>query len=38
MKINQEQVKSLLKAMDYLPEDGVSNIISKKRAESKAFN
>ncbi len=26
MKINQEQVKSLLKAMDYLPEDGVNNI------------
>lgn len=30
MKISQEQVKSLLKAMDYHPEDGVNNIYYKK--------
>lgn len=33
MKINQEQIKSLLKAMKYLPEDGVNNIYYKKYAQ-----
>ena len=30
MKISAESIKSLLKAMDYLPEDGVNNIYYKK--------
>lgn len=30
MKINQEQIKSLLKSMKFLPEDGVNNIYYKK--------
>lgn len=32
MKINQEQIKSLLKSMKFLPEDGVNNIYYKKYA------
>ena len=37
MKINQEQVKSLLKAMDYLPEDGVNNIYYKKYTQHNKY-
>ena len=33
MKISAESIKSLLKAMDYLPEDGVNNIYYKKYAQ-----
>ena len=33
MKISVESIKSLLKAMDYIPEDGVNNIYYKKYAQ-----